>query len=187
MKKFNLRRFEEGGNSSNAGNGNGNQGNAGVTYNIEQVNQIVADRTNRATQSALRSYFQQQGMTQEQAEQAMNDYKQKQAQNNPAKRVLELEKQLAAERAENQANKNKTVLTGLNVSADFADYVAFEVQKLVTDKKDFAAAAAEYAKAHPNYFGCGYRMSSGISGSSGSGATNNESINRMIRAAAGRR
>ena len=52
---------------SNTGNGNSNQNtgnsNQGATYTQEQLDGIVNSRTARAEQSALRSFFQQQGMS----------------------------------------------------------------------------------------------------------------------------
>lgn len=194
IKRFNLRRFEDGGNGGTGGNGgaggNGGQGNAGITYSFEQAEQIANERASRATSSALRSYFTQQGMTQEQAEEAMRDYRTRQAQNNPANRVTELERQLAESNEKLQTIENGRVLADLGVSKDFTDFVMYEVSKLVTDKKDFKTAAAEYLKEHTGYTSAGnYHVRTGISGNqSGSNAENkNETINNMIRGALGRR
>lgn len=188
MYKFmNLRRFEEG----NGGNGNGNQGNnAGVTYSFEQAEQIATERANRATQSALKSYFAQQGMSEAQVNEALNDYKQKQAANNPASRVAELERQLAEANAQNQATANKATLKSLGVSDEFADFVAYQVGQKVTKDKDFKTAAEEYLKDNAKYKAPvnSYRVASGVSGAQGAGGTEtkNESINAAIRSAAGR-
>ena len=66
--------------------------------------------------------------------------------------------------------------------------MAFKVSQLVTDKKDFKAAADEFLKSNPRFIGSGYRVSSGVSsGSSSSGTeSKNEQINNMIRSAFGR-
>ena len=74
-KRMNLQLFEDGagagtdgGQGNNTGSGNGGQGNAGgqATFSFEQAEEIANARAHRAEQSALRSYFQQQGMTEEQ-------------------------------------------------------------------------------------------------------------------------
>lgn len=184
-----LRRFEDGGNGGNAG-GNGGQGNAGgITYSFEQAEQIATDRANRATQAALKSYFAQQGMSESEVTQAINDYRQKQAQNNPATRNAQLEQELAAANKKLGDIENKNTLAKLGVSSEYSDFVAFEVAKNVTDKKDFETAAKEYIKDHPAYTGnSGYKVSTGVTGGAGSGTeTNHESINNMIRGALGRR
>lgn len=75
--KMNLQLFEDGtgagsaGQGGNAGTGNGGQNNAGetgnqTTFSFEQAEEIANARAHRAEQAALKSYFQQQGMTQEQ-------------------------------------------------------------------------------------------------------------------------
>lgn len=72
---------------SNTGNGNSNQNtgnsNQGATYTQEQLDGIVSSRTARAEQSALKSFFQQQGMSESEVTQAINAYKEQKAKNAP--------------------------------------------------------------------------------------------------------
>lgn len=91
MKKFNLQLFAESGaaNSGAENNGNGTnpnaEGNGGnddgaaagskQTYTQEDLDKIVTERTGRAEKAALKSFFQQQGLTEEEANAAIADYK----------------------------------------------------------------------------------------------------------------
>lgn len=79
-KRMCLQLFEDGGGAGsggqggNAGDGNGSQGNAGGsgnqgTYSYAQAEEIANARAERAEKAALRSYFQQQGMTEQQVNQ----------------------------------------------------------------------------------------------------------------------
>ena len=76
-KRMFLQLFEDGGGAGsggqggNAGAGNGSQGNAGGSgnqgsYSFAQAEEIANARADRAEKAALRSYFQQQGMTEQQ-------------------------------------------------------------------------------------------------------------------------
>lgn len=73
--------------NNNAGNGNSNQNtgnnNQGTTYTQEQLDGIVNNRIARAEQSALKSFFQQQGMSENEVTQAINYYKEQRAKNTP--------------------------------------------------------------------------------------------------------
>lgn len=88
-KRMCLQLFEDGGGAGsggqggNAGDGNGSLGNAGGsgnqgTYSYAQAEEIANARAERAEKAALRSYFQQQGMTEQQVNQAIADYKDQQ-------------------------------------------------------------------------------------------------------------
>jgi len=90
MKKMNLQLFAESGteNSGAENNGNGTNPNAGgnggddgaatgskQTYTQEDLDKIVTERIGRAEKAALKSFFQQQGLTEEEANSAIADYK----------------------------------------------------------------------------------------------------------------
>lgn len=109
---MNLQFFAEG--SGEGGDGNGNQNNnagsgnsnpnagnnnQGATYTQEQLDGIVNSRTARAEQSALRSFFQQQGMSENEVTQAINSYKEQRAKNKPD--VAGMQTQLAQEQSRN--------------------------------------------------------------------------------------
>lgn len=190
-KIMNLRRFEEGGNNGGNAGGNGGQGNAGSnnSFNYEQVEQIANERANRASAAAVRSYFQQQGMSQADAEAAMTAWRQQRQQNSPEAQNAILKQQLAEAQGKLKASENMTTLKKLGVSDEYADYVAYQVSKNVKDGKDFETAAKEFLGNNAKYkqqTGT-YRVTTGTSGSQGTGtASKNESINAAIRSAVGR-
>nr|DAX75634.1 MAG TPA: Major head protein [Caudoviricetes sp.] len=179
------------GSLGNAGDGNGSLGNAGGsgsqgTYSYAQAEEIANARAERAEKAALRSYFQQQGMTEQQVNQAIADYKDQQKKNQP--NVTQLQQDLENSRNEVQRMKNEKFLSSKGVKADDLDYVAYKVSKMVDDKTTFEKAAEEYLKENPRYVGGNtYRVStSSGSSSEGSGGSVNASINDRIRAAARR-
>lgn len=91
MKKMKLQLFAESGagssgaddntNGANNPNTEGNGGTDGAasgnkqTYTQEDLDKIVTERTGRAEKAALKSFFQQQGLTEEEANAAIADYK----------------------------------------------------------------------------------------------------------------
>lgn len=111
-KKMNLQFFAEGdgagdsGNGNpndNAGNGNSNQnaGNGqGTTYTQEQLDGIVNSRVTRAEQSALKSFFAQQGMSEDEITKAISDYKANKKANEPD--VAGIQSQLTQSQQVNQ-------------------------------------------------------------------------------------
>ena len=198
MKKnrMNLRIFE---NSSGAGAGesggsaggdNNNQNNAGSgeqpTHSYAQAEEIANARAERAERSALKSYFQQQGMSEEQVNQAIADYKAQQKKNQPNIEQMQQERDAALKEA--QQMKQEKFLSGKGVKAEDVDYVMFKVSKLVDDKTTIEKAAEKYLKENPRFVGgSSYRVSTSTgSDSNGSGGNVNASINDAIRAAARR-
>lgn len=117
MCKFpmNLQFFAEGGESgngnqnNNAGEGNSNQ-NAGnnnqnsspnaTTYTQEQLDGIVNSRVTRAEKSALKSFFEQQGMSEEEINNAISTYKANKEANKPD--VEGMQSQLSQMQQDNQ-------------------------------------------------------------------------------------
>ncbi len=182
-----------GGQNGNVGSGNSNQNTGGnhATYSYEQAQEIAEARARRAEQSALKSYFQQQGMTQEEAAQALSDYREKKRASQP--NVSEIQEELEAERAKNAQYENEKILIKKGVKPEDLDYVAFKSAKLVDEKTDFAKAADKFLKENPRFIGGTgntggtYRVSTGAQSSGASGTGNpNDSINAAIRKAAGR-
>jgi hypothetical protein len=58
---------------------------------LSEIDRIASERSQRAQNSALKSYFEQQGLSQEQAEKALASYKEEQKKNDPAIVVKEME------------------------------------------------------------------------------------------------
>lgn len=194
-KKFDFQLFEDGSGSGqgtsgsqggDAGSGNGSQQNAG-TYSFQQAEEIANARAERASKAALKSYFQQQGMNEEEVEQALKDYKTKKAQQTPNVTAVEAERDAA--RKELEDLKNSNLLRDKGVKTEDLDYVMFKVNQIAAEKKqDFKKAAEEYLKENPRFTGQGiYRISTSTSAaSSGSAQNSNDDINAAIRRAAGR-
>lgn len=193
-KRFDLQLFADGGEGGagsqggNAGSGNGGQGSAGAAYSFEQAEEIANARAQRAEQAALKSYFQQQGMTEDEVRTAISDYRANKEKQKPNVSALERERDEANKKL--QQYENEKVLSGMKVKAEDLDYVMFKVSALVTDKKDFKAAAEEWLKENPRFKDGGtYRMSSSAAAAEGNkgAVTGNEAINDMIRSAFGRK
>lgn len=209
MKKhFNIQLLDDGGQGGaganggqggNAGNGNGSQGNAGnnggnggATFSFQQAEEIANARAARAERAALASYFQQQGLSEDQINQAIADYKAHQAARQPNVDAITKERDEA--RAELAAIKNGQKLTQLGVRPEFSRFVLSEIDALMKEdsKLDFDKAAAKFLKENPQYkTGNGsYRVKTGTdgsgAGSSDANGNGNASINDAIRRAARR-
>lgn len=197
-KRMYLQLFEDGTEAgsngqggNNAGNGNGNQGNAGetgnqATFSYAQAEEIAQARAERAERSALKSYFQQQGMSEDQVTQAIADYKAQQKKNQP--NVTQMQQDLADARNEVQQMKNEKLLTAKGVKADDLDYVLYKVSKMTDEKTSFEKAADKYLKENPRFTsGSGYRVSTSTGNTSNGSVENvNATINDAIRSAARR-
>lgn len=197
-KRMYLQLFEDGTGAgsngqggNNAWNGNGNQGNAGetgnqATFSYAQAEEIAQARAERAERSALKSYFQQQGMSEDQVTQAIADYKAQQKKNQP--NVTQMQQDLADARNEVQQMKNEKLLTAKGVKADDLDYVLYKVSKMTDEKTSFEKAADKYLKENPRFTsGSGYRVSTSTGNTSNGSVENvNATINDAIRSAARR-
>ena len=197
-RRMNLQLFEDGTGvgsngqgGNNAGNGNGNQGNAGetgnqATFSYAQAEEIAQARAERAERSALKSYFQQQGMSEDQVTQAIADYKAQQKKNQP--NVTQMQQDLADARNEVQQMKNEKFLASKGVKTDDLDYVLYKVSKMTDEKTSFEKAADKYLKENPRFTsGSGYRVSTSTGNASNGSVENvNATINDAIRSAARR-
>ena len=186
---MNLHLFDEGDNGNggqgNAGSGNGGQGSTGGTFTYEQLDEIATSRADRATKAALKSYFQQQGLSEQEATAAIEQYKKDKAARQPNASALEKERDQY--KAQLEERDNKDYLRDKNVKTEDLDYVLFKAQQLVDDKTDFKKAADKFLKDNPRYAGNGYKVStSSASGSEGSSGSKHASINDAIRNAARR-
>lgn len=191
-KIMNLRLFDDGAQGGNGGQGNsgtsGNdsQNNVGTTYTYQQAEEIASARAQRAEQAALKSFFQQQGMSESEVTAALKKFKEDREKNKPDLTAIERERDEA--RREARQLKNTNILRDKGVKADDLDYVMFKVEKMVDEKTDFAKAAEKYLKENPRFSGTGTYRVSGSTGSDETGASGNinSSINAAIRAAARR-
>ena len=99
-------------NGTNNPNAEGNGGNDGAatgtkqTYTQEDLDKIVTERIGRAEKAALKSFFQQQGLTEEEANDAIADYKKVKAEKAEASKndaKAQAERADAAEKAAKEA------------------------------------------------------------------------------------
>lgn len=192
---FDIQLFEDGSGSGagaaqggNVGVGDGVQGNAGGkgTYSFEQAEEIANARAHRAEQAALKSYFQQQGMTEDEVKAALVEYKANKEKQKPNLSAVEQERDDALKELEQVKNSN--LLRDKGVKPDDLDYVLFKVGKLIDDKTDFTKAAEKFLKDNPRFTGQGsYRVTTSTqAGGAGSAHNTNDSINNAIRMAARR-
>lgn len=202
-KFFNLQLLDDGGQGgagngqgSNAGSGNGGQagnagnngGNNGASYSFQQAEEIANARASRAERAALASYFQQQGLSEEQINQAIADYKAQQAAQKPNVDAITRERDAAL--AKVAALENGQKLTQLGVRPEFSRFVLSEIDALMKEdsKLDFDKAAAKFLKENPQYKtgNSSYRVKTGTDGSGAGTADNkgNAFINDAIRRAA---
>lgn len=186
---MNLHLFDDGdngnGGQNNAGSGNGGQERTGGTFTYEQLDEIATSRADRASKAALKSYFQQQGLSEQEAAAAIEQYKKDKAARQPDASAIEKERDQY--KAQLEERDNRDYLRDKNVKAEDLDYVMFKASKLVDDKTDFKKAADKFLKENPRYAGGGYKVSTSTSsGSEGSGESKNASINDAIRNAARR-
>ena len=111
-----------GGAGGAGGNGNGGgTGGGGKTYSEEEAERIAKERAERASNAAMRSYFQQQGCTQEEVEQLLKEHKEK-------KEKEKTETQREKERADRAENDKKTVIETANKRIIAAEFKVQAVQ-----------------------------------------------------------
>ena len=195
--RMNLQLFEDGAGAvgANAGTGHGGQGSAGSasgatnsgTYTYEQLEEIASARASKSERAALASFFRNQGMTEAEVTQAINNFKAERAANQPDATKLQKERDDALEKV--QQMENEKLLSGKGVKSEDLDYVMFKVSKLVDDKTTFEKAAEKFLKENPRFAGGtnSYRISTSAGNTSeGTGGSMNVSINDRIRAAARR-
>ena len=101
------------GTNPNAGGNGGNDGAATGTkqYTQEDLDKIVIERTGRAEKSALKSFFQQQGLTEEEANAAIAEYKKTKAEKAEASKN---DAKVQAERAEAAEKSAKEAIARAN-------------------------------------------------------------------------
>lgn len=175
---------EEGNNGSENNTGNQQNNNSGQSFSYDQLDEIATARADRATRSAVRNFLQQKGLSEQEANDALTQYLENREKNKPDVSAIEKERDDALK--ELQGMKNSNLLRDKGVKTEDMDYVIFKVSQLVTDKKDFKAAADEFLKKNPRFTGAGYRMSGSSDGNANGSGNSSMSINDAIRQAARR-
>ena len=152
---MNLHLFDEGVDNGNGGqnaggNGSHNAGNTG-TFTYEQLDEIASSRADRASKAALKSYFQQQGLSEQEAAAAIEQYKKDKASRQPD--LSAVQKERDQYKAQLEERDNRDFLRDKNVKTEDLDYVLFKASQLMDDKTDFKKAAVlmeSYLKKYPD-------------------------------------
>lgn len=182
-----LQIFDDGAGNGAQGNDNQNVGgnanqNSGGNFSYEQLNEIATARAERAEKSALKSYFTQQGLSEAEAQQAIDKFKADRKAQQPNLDAIKQERDEALAQLENM--KNQQLLTSKGVKAEDVDYVSFKIKQLVDDKTDFAKATEKFLKENPRFAGNNYKVTSSAGNQSNGSSDNiNNSINDALRMA----
>lgn len=157
---------------------------ASPEIDYDKLAQIVQGKQTVTEDTVLRGYFKNQGLSKEDADKAIADFKEKQKENDPNKKVTELQQKL-------EKYENEKVLSKKNVKTEDHDYVSYKVTQLMKEKNTtFEKALDSFLKENPRFAesGGGYRVvSTGTpSGGAGGAEDTNDFINAAIRRAAGK-
>lgn len=188
-RRMNLHLFEEGGENNNgqsAGNNNtGQRQNTGATFTYEQLNEIASSRAEHAEKAALKDYFQRNGLSEQEAAQALEKFKQDRERSKP--NISALEQERDSWKGKYEQLEQNAYLKDKGVRAEDLDYVLFKVGQLTDEKTDFKKVADKFLKENPRFTGQTYRMSTSVGANTqGSTGSVHDSINDAIRRAAGR-
>lgn len=143
----------------------------------EKLAQIVAGKQSVTEDSVLRGYFKQQGLSKEDVDKAIAEFKDRQRKNDPQTKVVELQKKV------DQYEQEK-LLSKKNVRQEDYDYVIFKASRMVDDKTTFEKAVDKFLKENPRFTSAGgYRVDTSVSGGSGGFGTHEESKNEEVNQA----
>lgn len=138
---LNIQLFAEGGSEGGTDGDNKPGGDGSKTYTQEEVNKFVTEREQRAAKAALKDFYQKQGLTPEEASQAINAFLDEKKKNSPEAQNSELKQQLsqaqtalAQERLKNAAEKAARKLGADDAAIDYVVKLA-DLSDVVTDGK----------------------------------------------------
>lgn len=101
-------------------------GNSSKTYTQEEVNRFVTEREERAAKAALKDFYQKQGLTESEANQAIKTFLDEKKKNSPealngqlSQQLAETQKELVKERLHNVAEKAARTLGADEKSIDY--------------------------------------------------------------------
>lgn len=136
-----------GGKDDNAGGGAGGQGNQGAsgkTYSQEEAERIAAQREERARRAALKSFFEQQGYTQEEVEELLKKDKERREKE---KTDLEREKE-AREKAEKEKEEAIAMANARIARTEFK--IAAQAAGVPADRLEAAVKLADLSELVPD-------------------------------------
>uniref|UniRef100_UPI003FF01D03 hypothetical protein n=1 Tax=Pseudoruminococcus massiliensis TaxID=2086583 RepID=UPI003FF01D03 len=111
--------------NNTGGEDNAAKGGTQTTYTQEQLDSMVQAREQRASNAALKSYFAQQGMTEEEITQAINTYKTNREKNKPDVSAMQAQiEQYKQSELTARLNQQATLTAfKLGISADTVPYI----------------------------------------------------------------
>lgn len=120
---FNLQFFADGGAGDGAGEGagagSGQQGQTGTAaFDYEKLASIINGAQTAKEDSVLKSYFKQQGLSQEEATQAMQQFKAEKAKNNPDVTAIQSQLTQAQQIAQQTAIEKEAVLEAVSLGLE---------------------------------------------------------------------
>lgn len=111
----------QGGNQNNGNGQNGGQGaQAPPQIDYDKIAQLVAGKQAVTEDSVLKGYFKQQGLSKEEMEQAINDFKQQKAANTPDVQALQQQSQQAQAAMLQSQIENKALLMHQELGVDIS-------------------------------------------------------------------
>jgi hypothetical protein len=127
--KMNLQLFAEPGsgegntgeqnkNTNNNGDGNTNQNSGGTAIDYDKIQAMIDKGTQQKENAILKSYFQQQGLTQEEAKQAMAVFKQQKADNMPDVNAMQAQLQQAQSLAQQASLERDATMEAIALGLD---------------------------------------------------------------------
>jgi alanyl-tRNA synthetase len=124
--------------------GTGGAGTGGRTYSEEEANRIAEERSERAKNAALKSYFEQQGFTPEEVTQLLKDHKAK-------KDAEKTEAQREKERADKAEKEKSDVLSAANSRIARTEFkVAAQAAGVPADRLEAAVKLADLSDLTPD-------------------------------------
>jgi len=111
----------------------------------------LMEREQRAAKAMIKNMAERAGLDEAGVQKLLDDYKaKKDAEKTEAQREKERADKLAEELA---GYKNKAAVLSAGVEPEFTDFVAFKVNKMVTDTTDFETALKKFLADNPKYAG----------------------------------
>lgn len=108
---------EQNNNANQNGNGNANQ-NSGSAIDYDKIQAMIDKGTQQKENAILKSYFQQQGLTQEEAKQAMAAFKQQKADNTPDVNAMQTQLQQAQSLAQQASLERDATMEAITLGLD---------------------------------------------------------------------
>ena len=109
---------EQNNNANQNGNGNANQNSGGTAIDYDKIQAMIDKGTQQKENAILKSYFQQQGLTQEEAKQAMAAFKQQKADNTPDVNAMQTQLQQAQSLAQQASLERDATMEAITLGLD---------------------------------------------------------------------